>query len=257
MDIKNKVLEQFGKNAQEYVESPIHSSRDDLEILEAWVKAEKPAAALDIATGGGHAANTAAPWVGQMTALDLTPEILKAAETYIAGKGHSNVSFVLGDAESLPFASETFELAMCRIAAHHFPDVDAFLNEALRVIKPGGCLLLLDNVAPEAAALDELYNDIEKRRDPSHARAWKKSEWIRKVETAGLETEQLLQFQKTFQFESWCQRMKFAGEPKEALESLMLGQPSDVRRALGVQTEDGKLVRFQGKYMMLRARKPQ
>jgi len=257
MDIKKKVLEQFGKNAQEYVDSPIHSSRDDLEILEAWAKAEMPAAALDIATGGGHAANTVAPWAGQLTALDLTPEVLHAAEAYIARNEHSNVAFVQGDAETLPFSANTFELAVCRIAAHHFPDVDAFVSEAVRVIKPGGCLLLLDNVAAEADALDKLYNEIEKRRDPSHARAWKKSEWLRKVEIAGLETEQLLQFQKTFQFESWCRRMKFDGEPKEALERMMLEQPAAVRQALGLQTEDGKLVSFQGKYMMLRARKPQ
>ncbi|TVY11984.1 class I SAM-dependent methyltransferase [Paenibacillus cremeus] len=255
MDIKQKVMEQFGKHAQGYVTSTSHSSREDLSILEEWAGAEQPERALDVATGGGHAANVLAPLVKQLTALDLTPEILQASEAFLKSKGHTEVQFVLGDAESLPFADESFELVTCRIAAHHFPNPDAFVQEVHRVLSPQGCFLLFDNVAPEPDELDVIYNKIEKDRDPSHFRAWKKTEWIRMAESAGFYTEQLLQAPKPFQFESWCERMSFAGEDKDALERYMLEQTPEVRRALDVQEEQGKLVSFQGSYCMMKLRK--
>ncbi|WP_028552209.1 class I SAM-dependent methyltransferase [Paenibacillus sp. UNC451MF] len=255
MDIKNQVMVQFGANAANYVNSPRHASGNDLNILSEWVKQEQAVSALDIATGGGHCALALAANVREVTTLDMTPEMLREAEAFLNGKGCTNIKYVQGDAENLPFKDEEFDLVVCRIAAHHFPDADRFVQEAVRVLKSGGSFILMDNIAHESDLIDKLYNDVEKRRDPSHFRAWKKTEWIRRIELAGLRVEQLLQSGKPFEFESWCARMNVPEQVKKQLETDMLGWSPELQKQLGVKSEHGKLVGFEGSYMMLKSRK--
>lgn len=255
MDIKEQVKAQFGANAAKYVASPRHASGNDLQILTEWTKQEQADKALDIATGGGHCALAVASSVREVTTLDMTPEMLREAEAFLTGKGCTNIQYVQGDAENLPFGNEEFDLVVCRIAAHHFPDAERFIKEAVRVLKSGGSFILMDNVAPESDHLDALYNDVEKRRDPSHYRAWKKTEWMRRIEIAGMRVEQLLQTAKPFEFESWCARMNVPEQVKQQLEADMLNWSAEDQKQLKVQTENGKVVGFEGSFMMLKARK--
>ncbi|MCZ8514679.1 class I SAM-dependent methyltransferase [Paenibacillus filicis] len=255
MDLKEQVKLQFGKNAHNYVGSTHHAEGEDLLLLSEWAKTEQATRALDIATGSGHAALTLAPWVAELTAFDLTPQMLETARKFLQDKGYPGVRFVPGDAERMPFGEASFELVACRIAAHHFPDPASFVKEAARVLAPDGCFLLLDNIAPEADEMDRLYNEVEKLRDPSHARAWKKTEWIRMTENAGLRLEQLIQSRKTFLFKPWCARMSLPDTERRSLEALILGQSEEMKRRLGVTVEAGRLIGFQGDYMMLKARK--
>jgi ubiquinone/menaquinone biosynthesis C-methylase UbiE len=254
---KNKVREQFGRNAAHYVTSPLHAKGDDLALLVSECPADGAAIALDIATGGGHVANAIAPLVKRVTAYDLTEEMLKTAAAFIRGNGHANVDYVIGDAEKMPFADETFDLATCRIAAHHFPDVPAFAAEALRILKPGGMLLLIDNIAPEEEALDRFYNRIEKERDPSHIRAWRKSEWISLLERTGFRIEKMVVFPKTFVFADWCERAGLSDDLRDRLQDSILAAPKELREFFAVRTEEsGKLQSFRGASAYFRAVKP-
>jgi SAM-dependent methyltransferase len=75
----------------------------------------------------------------------------------------------------------------CRIAAHHFVDVHAFVRETVRVLKPGGSLLLADTTVPdgdEEAA--HWQNAIELLRDPSHMCNYTPLEWQAMLREAGL-----------------------------------------------------------------------
>ncbi|MDN4072251.1 class I SAM-dependent methyltransferase [Fictibacillus terranigra] len=253
MDIKARVQEQFGKNAEKYVSSPIHAKGKDLEQMAKISNAGANDRLLDIATGGGHTANLFAPLVKEVTALDLTSEILEAAKTFIEGNGYQNVSFIKGDAENLPFPKESFEAVTCRIAPHHFPDLQAFISESYRVLAQGGTLLIIDNTAPEKQEYDEFYNDIEKRRDHSHFRAWKKSEWLKFLEEAGFKIEQMHVFKKTFSFDSWCSRMQMKMEEKEQLIRKMLESPSHLKKYFGVREQSGKIQEFSGEAVLIKA----
>src|SRR5690606_39820909 len=62
-------------------------------------------------------------------------------------------------AEDLPFADGSFDLVTCRIAPHHFADVQRAVHEVARVLRPGGLFLLIDSVAPEDPELDEFLNE--------------------------------------------------------------------------------------------------
>jgi ubiquinone/menaquinone biosynthesis C-methylase UbiE len=253
MDIKKDVQQQFGKNATSYVSSPIHKDGKDLVKMVEMAEITGQEVLLDIATGGGHTANAFAPLVKKVTAVDLTLEMLSAAEHFIKNNGHQNVEFIQGDAEQLPFMDESFDIVTCRIAPHHFPHVDSFIKEVHRVLKPTGQFILDDNVVPENNEYDQFYNTIEKIRDYSHFRAWKKSEWIQKIEECGLEIFEWHRFEKTFRFETWCENMKLPEPEKNHLTHLILKSSNDIKQKFKIQIEHDKVNSFVGEAIVLKA----
>ena len=255
MDNKIDVQEQFGRSAQSYVESSLHKKGKDLQLLLSLTQLHGTEQVLDVATGGGHTANAFAPHVANVTAVDLTEEMLLAAERFIRGNGYENVEFIRGDAEKLPFANQSFDLVACRIAPHHFPNVESFVSEVFRVLKPNGMFLLDDNVAPEEDELDLFYNQIEKLRDYSHFRAWKKTEWIRMLELAGFTIHQFHHFEKTFQFASWCQRMSLSNEVQQHLATIIKQAPPKVKEKFRIRIDGEEVVSFAGEAMVLSAAK--
>jgi ubiquinone/menaquinone biosynthesis C-methylase UbiE len=253
MDIKKDVQQQFGKNATSYVSSPIHKDGKDLVKMVEMAEITGQEFLLDIATGGGHTANAFAPLVKKVTAVDLTSEMLAAAEHFIKSNGHQNVEFIQGDAEKLPFMDESFDIVTCRIAPHHFPHVDSFIKEVHRVLKPKGQFILDDNVVPEKNEYDQFYNTIEKIRDYSHFRAWKKSEWIQKLEESSLEIFEWHRFEKTFLFETWCANMKLPESEKKQLTQLILKSSKEIKQKFKIQIENDKVIFFVGEAIVLKA----
>jgi ubiquinone/menaquinone biosynthesis C-methylase UbiE len=253
MDIKKDVQHQFGKSADSYVSSAIHKDGPDLQKLLDMAAITGEEDLLDVATGGGHTANAFAERVKKVIAVDITPEMLVAAEKFIKGNGHKNVEFKIGDAEKLPFPESVFDIVTCRIAPHHFPDVKKFVEEVHRVLRTNGQFLLDDNVVPEADDFDLFYNTIEKQRDYSHFRAWKKSEWLRMLESAGFEIFEWHRFVKTFRYEPWCNRMNLAESEKENLSQYILNAPQKVKEKFKVSIVDDQVISFQGEAIILKA----
>ena len=89
------------------------------------------------------------------TGLDLTPEMIKQAES----KEIKNAEFVVGDCEKMPFDSESFDIVINSQIFHHYPDPQAFFNEVSRVLKKDGRLILRDNTGAEI--LVWIVNHIE------------------------------------------------------------------------------------------------
>lgn len=256
MSEKEMVQQQFGKNASHYVTSKSHAKGLDLAKVVEIVKDNGAFGnLLDIATGGGHVANALAPYFQKVTALDLTDDMLKEAERFIRSNGHENVDFVQGDAEQTPFPDESFDVVTCRIAAHHFPAVDRFVSEVFRVLKSGGLFVLVDNVAPENNEYDEFYNSVEKKRDPSHFRAYKKSEWIIKVEKAGLYTDSMFTFEKKFHYETWCMMMDLPDEDKTDLSKFMKAATDSMVKHFSIEFSDHEVESFNGQSFLLAATK--
>lgn len=250
-----KARDTFGPNANAYVTSKNHAKGEDLELLKALISNSKAKTALDIATGAGHAAKTIAPYVQNVIAVDVTPEMLAAAQNVAATNRLTNIEFVEATAEKLPFSAFAFDLAVCRIAAHHFDEVSAFLREAYRVLKEGGRLYLLDNVALEEDALDRFYNKLETYRDPSHVRAYKKSEWLKMAEEAGFTVKQLHTFCKQFDFHDWTARVQLNEAKKRDLGKWMLAAGEREKQAYAIKEVDGAVSTFCGQSILLELEK--
>ena len=103
--------------------------------------------ALDIGTGPGVIPIMLAAGVPglRLTGVDLSrPMLQKAREAAEEAGVADRLDFRVGDAKSLPFSEQSFDLVLCNSLLHHLPDALALLNEISRLVRPGGAILLRD-----------------------------------------------------------------------------------------------------------------
>jgi ubiquinone/menaquinone biosynthesis C-methylase UbiE len=203
---KNSSQDRFARFADGYVSSQSHAKGSDLDLLIEIANPQADWLVLDIATGGGHTALKFAPYVQQVIATDITSQMLAAAKKFIHEQGVTNISFKPADAQDLPFDADIFDLVTCRIAPHHFPDCAGFIQEASRVLKAGGMLLVQDHMLPEDEAASRYIDDFERLRDPSHNRAFNGKEWVGMFEMAGLQVNHTQEITKRHQLQPWAER---------------------------------------------------
>jgi ubiquinone/menaquinone biosynthesis C-methylase UbiE len=242
-EAKARVRAQYGSVGDAYVKSAGHATGKDLARMVEVAQPLPTDRLLDIATGGGHVARTFSPYVAQIVASDLTPEILHHAGIAFAEQGLTNIETRIADAESLPFDDGSFEIVTCRIAPHHFPHPDRFVSEVARVLTPGGRFILIDSTVPDGDA-GVFVNRIEKLRDPSHVRSLTISAWQSLLIGAGFDITTVETFPKRHDFEEWTSRSRMTDVDREALANIILGAPEATREALIVEIADGRLVAF-------------
>lgn len=178
------VRAQFGKTAAAYVSSATHASGEDLERLITVAAPRSGERALDLGCGVGHTLRRIAPLVAFAVGADATIEMMQAGRASVVTA--PNAAFAQADASALPFADATFDLATCRLAAHHFSDAASAFREVARVLRGGARFVLVDNYAPDDPALDAFINEIETLRDASHVRNHTLAGWRALLEGAGL-----------------------------------------------------------------------
>ncbi|WP_126428596.1 class I SAM-dependent methyltransferase [Brevibacillus marinus] len=253
-NIKDKVKEQFSKNAEKYVTSVSHATGSDLAKLVEWLQPLPNWKVLDVATGGGHVAKTLSPHVEQIFSTDLTREMLAAARNHLSASCR-NVFYVVADAEALPFLDEVFDVVTCRIAAHHFPHPDQFVREVSRVLKPGGKFVLIDNIAPEDKRLDQFINTLEKLRDQSHGRCYSLAEWRQWFADSGLEIRNSEVRKKTYDFPVWVRRTTESEEQVQSVVEHIRGADPAALDYFAVEQAEGEIRSLQIDEWMVLAEK--
>lgn len=202
---KKSILQEFGANAESYAASKVHAKGASLSRLVKLVNPSPNWRMLDIATGAGHTALAFAPFVAEVLATDITPEMLEQTERLASASGYTNIRTETADAEDLPYPDNSFDLVTCRIAPHHFSDIALFLSESSRVLQPSGVLAIVDNIVPPGRTGDYV-NAFEKLRDPSHGRCLTSHEWIDIAFEQGLQLLHEETLVKTMDFSFWAQR---------------------------------------------------
>lgn len=115
--------------------------------------------------------------------VNIVDQQLAWARRFILANGLSHqIRLHMASAMSLPFRDATFDMVFCLEAAHCFADKPRFLREALRVLRPGGKLLLADIVGNARLPLvnwqPALGLDLVRARD-----------WLRMVSSTGFRIE--------------------------------------------------------------------
>ncbi len=218
------VTRQFGPNAAAYAVSATHAAGESLTRVVELVQPQPHWRALDIATGAGHMALALAPQVREMVASDITLEMLRTAERLARERSLTNMNFKLADAMALPFRIFSFDMVTCRIAPHHFARVDRFVAECARVLKPGGVLAIVDNIAPDDAAL--YVDSFERLRDPSHVHCLTASEWLRTFAQNGFSVEHQETLSKRVSFATWINQQKTPPDTERALARMLRQAPA-------------------------------
>ena len=92
---------------------------------------------LDVACGTGNAAIPAAAAGGEVTGLDITPELFEDARRR-AGEAGVELELVEGDAQEMPFEDQSFDVVVSTFGCMFAPDHKRAAGEIARVLKPGG-----------------------------------------------------------------------------------------------------------------------
>jgi ubiquinone/menaquinone biosynthesis C-methylase UbiE len=252
---KERVQDFFGRHAAAYSISPGHRSGEDLALLIRLMAPTGTESLLDVATATGNTALAIAPLVAQVTGLDLTPQMEAEFQAQAQARGVANACFVLGDVERMPFPADSFDLATCRRAAHHFPDIPRALAEVARVLRTGGRLGVVDMTVPEDPEAGQLFNRLELARDSSHSRALSPAQWQDAVENVGLQVLHLEVLAEDIPWNTWLFPVAVDG-PEASLARELAHNSPPAASARVVRTEaDGSLT-FLKRRIVLVALKP-
>jgi SAM-dependent methyltransferase len=244
--IQQAAQAQFDRRSERYGRGHILADVSDVERLLERMRVHTgragPGRALDVATGGGHTGLYLAALGWQVTLTDIAASMLERVNAAARERGLS-VETRQHAAEVLPYADATFELVTCRVAAHHFSNPMAFVNEAARVLVPGGALLVIDGSVEDGQPAAEAWlHEVELLRDPSHHRLWSIGLWKQMCADAGLHVaharlEPMKQPDLNWYFET-------AGtSPANRLKVLELvrNAPVEARRLFRVGEEEGRI----------------
>ena len=195
----------WSERAQAYRESAIHSQGEDLDLLVELCEPGESVTALDVATGGGHVARRLLEEGCEVVTVDPAPGMQPD---------------VISRAEDLPFADESFDVVVCRIAAHHFPDIGAAVEEMARV---SGRLLVIDDLLFDGEGVEEAH----RLRDPTHVRSLAEDEWRELIAGAGFEVEQIQIFdERRLALAPWLERVDVPDADRDRVREL-LGDATD------------------------------
>jgi demethylmenaquinone methyltransferase/2-methoxy-6-polyprenyl-1,4-benzoquinol methylase len=117
---------------------------------------------LDLATGSGDLGLLMAKKMkgkGTLILSDINPQMLKSAQDHLIDQGVvEGVSYVLANAEVLPFQDHHFDRITISFGLRNVADKLAALASIYRVLKPGGCCLILEFSKPIIPLLKKIYD---------------------------------------------------------------------------------------------------
>ncbi|HET8874484.1 MAG TPA: class I SAM-dependent methyltransferase [Gaiellaceae bacterium] len=193
----------WSERAQLYRESEAHREGEDLDLVVEWSKGAETA--LDVATGGGHVARRLREAGINVVTIDPAPGMRPD---------------VISRGEDLPFADETYDLVACRVAAHHFDDVEKALAEMARVSRDR--VIVVDNLF-----LDERAEEADRLRDPTHVRNYTEAEWRELFELAGLRIKDIRRLPKAIEVRPWLERAGTPDADAERVRELLVDRIDD------------------------------
>ena len=179
MEHLEKVKKQFDRQSSVFnTEGYALSSKEYLEWAVSKLPLNSQMEALDVASGTGLLSLALSPLVKTVTAIDATEAMIAKAKEAARQKDIQNIIFEKGLAQSLPFSDNRFDITTCRLAFHHFLELDKAFDEIIRVTKTGGTIAIMDLISSEDKEIAKRYNHYEILRDDSHTYALSEREML-------------------------------------------------------------------------------
>ena len=160
-----KIRQHWNERSPEYRKQYHTHLDEEIKLMQNYFKEylpkKTPLKVLDIGTGLGIQAITFAELGHQVTALDLSEEMLARAKKGAASRGLS-IDFHQGDAENLPFPDNSFDVVVNMHLLWTLTDHEKFFQECRRVLVPGGRIFAIDGhwFKPDDRETEECSSDI-------------------------------------------------------------------------------------------------
>ena len=204
--------DRFARTAQQVAAHQDARAAELAERVQAFVLPDGSERVIDVGCGAGALALALAPLVREVVGVDRVPELLELARERAPG----NAEFVEGDATSLAFDTASFDLAGTLRTLHHVRRPELVIAELVRVARPGGRVLVIDQLAPidplEAYPVDR----FERARDPSHARLLPEIDLRQLFEANGLVLLRSRQDEERRELEAYLDLAGCEGEARES-----------------------------------------
>lgn len=249
----------FNQLATNFATSEVHSSSVTMERLHRLLGEIAGQDVLDVGCGAGHLALSFVIRGAHVVALDGAPSML-AKLREVASARAVDVELVQGMSGELPFESGSFDIAVSRLAAHHFPSLSESLAEMARVLRPGGQVAVIDLQGDENALVDAFNHELEMLHDPTHVRSYRPSIWRRALEDAGLVLEILesncRESISGVTVQRWCEIAASGNAAERAINDRLRSICQSVLQALGITCDTDGHNRIPVRTLLVMARKP-
>jgi ubiquinone/menaquinone biosynthesis C-methylase UbiE len=183
---KDLIRDRFTRTAKVFADYAVSYRAQFADGLARLVSAKATDRVVDLACGPGTLALQFARHAHWVCAVDLTPAMLERARGTAKNDSLTNMDFTLGDAQSLPIAEGSLDIAVTSYSLHHMPHPESVVGEMARVVKSGGRVGLIDIVVPDDPGRAEMANRVEIARDASHTRSLARRDFDRMFQAAGL-----------------------------------------------------------------------
>lgn len=235
--MSSAATQRFDRIAQNFATSEVHAKSASIQRLHELIELPEDLAVIDIACGAGHLALSFGGRAHRIVGVDGAPTMLATFKGLAAAR-NLPVEIMLAMSESVPLPTSSFDVAVSRLAPHHFPNLQASVDEMARLLRPGGFLGIIDLHGYEEVELDEFNHELELLHDPTHIRSHKPSIWRSALSAAGLETV----FFETHRRESpggitvnrWCEIAASGDFAEHSIRSALAAASVETLNALGI-----------------------
>lgn len=149
--------QQYQDKSTAYLNSSVHAQGVEFDKIQFLLLKHHYQHVLDLGCGGGHVTYHTAPLVQEVTAYDLTQEMVDLVLAQCKQRGFDNVIGVTGSAEALPFPPAQFDCIISRFSAHHWQNLTQALLNIHRTLKKNGRVIFIDIVGSDNPIIDTFY----------------------------------------------------------------------------------------------------
>lgn len=226
--MQNTSSNRFNANAKNYASSEVHVASPTISRLHELLP--PVTSVCDVAAGAGHTGLSFAGKATRLVAVDPAVKMLEAVRMLAADR-NVQVELVPSFAESISLESNSFDLVVCRLAAHHFTDIAKAMQEMTRIAKPDGYVAIIDMEGDENPDLDALNHDIEVLHDPSHVRSYTAVRWRELFRTNHLdilaEERRCREIEGGLTVKRWCELGNSGEAALQSIEQRLASAPPD------------------------------
>jgi SAM-dependent methyltransferase len=237
---QDAIRHEFTHQASSFGNSPAMTSAETLGALIELVPEDPAAVWLEMACGPGLISRAMSPKVGSVVGVDLTEAMLREAERSAREEGIENLRFVLGDATLVDFEDASFDGAITRFSFHHIPAPIRVFREMARVVRPGGYVVIGDQITDDDPGGAAWHQEIERLRDPTHWASQRLSVLREMGGAIGLQLEEERLIPIDIDFDEWLGRGSGGPSAASLIDQLLSERPQGAESFQVVDRGEGR-----------------